>query len=119
MWDKRARVVDVHDGDTITVLLDQGFDDYAQRTLRLEDVYAPELAQPGGPETRRALVEWLTGRSAGSWPYIVTTIRTRTDRDRTTLGRYVARLSTPAGEELNAYLIEWLRVAGYGPGIGR
>lgn len=46
-----ARVVSVHDGDTITVELAN----HERRTIRLALIDAPELKQPGGEEAQHAL----------------------------------------------------------------
>ena len=60
MWDKRAYVTNVHDGDTITVTLDQGFGDLKEgMRLRLYGVFAPELSQEGGNATRDFVLAWL------------------------------------------------------------
>jgi endonuclease YncB( thermonuclease family) len=45
--DNRARLVRVNDGDTIVVVLDQGFRDTKEIDVRLASVYCPEGAQPG------------------------------------------------------------------------
>ena len=51
-----ARVVGVHDGDTITALTD----DKRQLKVRLHGIDAPELGQPFGQASKRALssVRW-------------------------------------------------------------
>lgn len=52
-----ARVVGVHDGDTITVL--QGT---TQHKIRLSEVDAPELGQPFGASAKQSLSEMVAGR---------------------------------------------------------
>ena len=94
MWDKRAFVTSVHDGDTITVTLDQGYGDLKENMkIRLGTVYAPELAQPGGPETRQFVVDWIARYALIPlrFPFIVTTARgPRSDKELTTLERYIS-----------------------------
>ena len=57
--DVRGRVVSVHDGDTLTVLID-----HRQVRVRLTDVDAPELGQPFGTRSRQSLSDLCFGRSA-------------------------------------------------------
>lgn len=54
MFEYRAIVFDVHDGDTITVSIDLGFDTWIHnRHLRLKGINAPELKdKPAGQEAR-------------------------------------------------------------------
>jgi micrococcal nuclease len=55
-----AKVVSVHDGDTITVL-DAG----RQTKVRLEGIDAPELRQPFGSKARDALAALTKGKTVG------------------------------------------------------
>jgi endonuclease YncB( thermonuclease family) len=52
-------VVSVHDGDTITVLVDR-----KQVKVRLTDIDAPELGQPFGKNSRQSLAELCFGKTA-------------------------------------------------------
>jgi endonuclease YncB( thermonuclease family) len=54
-----ARVVSVHDGDTLTVLVDN-----RQVKLRLSDIDAPELKQPFGTRAKQSLSELCYGKVA-------------------------------------------------------
>jgi endonuclease YncB( thermonuclease family) len=55
----RARVVSVHDGDTLTVLVD-----HRQVKVRLTEIDAPELRQPFGTKSRQSLAELCFGKTA-------------------------------------------------------
>jgi hypothetical protein len=72
----------VHDGDTIKLLIDLGFDARAEKWIRLAGVHAPELNQTGGPETRQYTRGWLASRCSPSrglkWPLRVVTEITHT-----------------------------------------
>lgn len=116
MWEYRARVVRVHDGDTCTVLLDLGLRVTTTVSVRLAGVYAPELSQPGGPECRDLLAALLA--APGDWPLVVTTRRTKSGSGEvTTLDRYVA--SIRAGSvDVCASMSAHISAAGYGGGIG-
>lgn len=74
MWDFRARLTRPHDGDTFRVLADTMFGQRYEPDLRLTDVYAPELSEPGGPETLRFVNDWFAGCDTRySWPlYVIT-----------------------------------------------
>lgn len=83
--DFAARVVAVHDGDTLTVLLDR-----RQIRVRLVEIDAPELRQAFGRRSR----ESLAGMCAG-----VTALISEQGRDR--YGRTLGRVSC-AGKDANA-----------------
>jgi len=57
--DVAARVVGVHDGDTLTVLIDR-----RQVRVRLTDIDAPELGQPFGTRSRQSLADLCFGKPA-------------------------------------------------------
>ena len=54
-----ARVVSVHDGDTLTVLIES-----RQVKVRLTDIDAPELRQPFGTRSKQSLSELCFGKVA-------------------------------------------------------
>lgn len=94
MWEYRARLVRVVDGDTIVALMDTGFGGRQEEHLRLEGVSAPELGQPGGQEARQFAIEWAASASVRSWPLL---IRTQPNSnieptERRTLTRYLAKV---------------------------
>jgi len=53
MYTYRAGVIDIYDGDTMTVLMDMGLKEYKVRTLRLYGINTPELR---GEEREQGLV---------------------------------------------------------------
>lgn len=48
-----------HDGDTCTVLLDQGLKEYRRMNIRLAGINAPELKSAGGAASRDHLLALL------------------------------------------------------------
>lgn len=84
----RALVIDVHDGDTITVDVDLGFNIRQTIPLRLTGINAPELGTVAGT----ASAAWLRNRLAGS-NVIICTTKDRKEK----YGRYLA--SVWVGEE--------------------
>ena len=57
--DVSGKVVSVHDGDTLTVLID-----HRQVRVRLTDIDAPELRQPYGTRSRQSLSSLCFGKLA-------------------------------------------------------
>jgi micrococcal nuclease len=100
MYEYAAKLVGVHDGDTITVDVDLGFDlHYVGLALRLYGLNAPELATAAGKVARQFTVDWLASRPA-------LTIRTVKDK-REKFGRMLATVIDPAtGTSLNRALID-------------
>jgi endonuclease YncB( thermonuclease family) len=59
-WLYPCRVLRVVDADTVVVLLDRGWHDYAERTVRLVGVNAPEL-HAADPAPGQAARQWVQG----------------------------------------------------------
>lgn len=90
----KATVIDVHDGDTLTVEI--------KRTVRVRllNCYAPELKEPGGQEARDFLRKMVSGKE------VVLTIPTSKNQnisDNFTFGRVLGHVylgETNVAEEL-------------------
>lgn len=112
MWDYRATIIEVADGDTVRALMDQGFGSRQQEDLRLKEVWAPELHQPGGVET----AEFVRGLVAGldktrRWPVLVTTEpnTNREPSERRSFVRYIAVIhDASTGRSLNDTIRQFL-----------
>lgn len=114
MWDKRAEYLSNNDGDTVKVVLDQGFGDTKLVSVRLLGVYAPELSQPGGPECKKFVETWFEKHSTDKarWGFIVTT-------SQLDFNTFVGVITDRAIESnLNAELAEFIHANGYGGGSG-
>jgi hypothetical protein len=120
MWDRRARVFSPHDGDTLLVILDQGFGDTKAIHLRLLHTFAPELDEPGGPETLAFVQNWLDKHDPDGteWPFVVVTERVKDEHELMTFARYVGTLTDPAGKSLNEAVTAFVKEHGYGGGTG-
>jgi endonuclease YncB( thermonuclease family) len=108
-----ARIIDVHDADTIRVLVDVGFEiPMARPWIRLKGVRAQELAKPGGPEARQVTLTWIAEHAPDSFVQ-VTTFWTPGElkqiREKMSFIRFVGVVTARNGAELNQYLID----AGY------
>lgn len=102
-----ARIMDVHDGDTIKCLISLGFEVWAQPWIRLVDVRAPELSEPDGPQARNDVLDWVREFAPDSQVQVVTyrTSQPLEIRLRQTFTRYLGLIQRN-GVELNSYLIE-------------
>jgi hypothetical protein len=93
-WGFRARLTKGHDGDSFWMLCDVGFGARVEPELRLLDVHAPELMQPGGQETTDYVNGWLAGHldPVRQWPFWVEIVQTRTFEPgmKMTFTRYLA-----------------------------
>lgn len=124
MWDRRARYVSNHDGDTVTVVLDQGFNDTKTIDVRLFGVYAPELSEKGGTECRKFVTDWFVNEmssvSTTNWNVIVTTMRMKkADSEQMTFDRYVAVITSLDGSRnLNAAVEQFIIENSYPGGVG-
>lgn len=122
MWDKRATVVAVHDGDTITAVLDQGFGQTTQITVRLFGVFAPELKEHGGPEVRGFVERWMSEMEASwpKWPFVITTVRgPKVGKELLTFGRYLAIVTDSSHtRNLNAEVTAFIKECGFVGGVG-
>lgn len=109
----------VHDGDSLIAALDVGF--WAEKlvTIRLYNVFAPELAQPGGPECRNFALNWLLGSNGRPpWPYLIDTVLDANGHQVETFGRVVCIVRSTSGNSLNDDMNAFIDVNGYGHGIG-
>lgn len=53
----QARIVDVIDGDTFDLMIDEGFSNFTQQRMRLYGIDAPEMKTDAGKDLQRRLVE--------------------------------------------------------------
>lgn len=88
----------VHDGDTIKIVADRGGGDWWPFWLRIASVYAPELSQPGGYESRDWLEAYIRQFPPKAWGMVTVTHRRMTsDNDIKSLDRWVGELYVDYG----------------------
>lgn len=108
LYQYRARIERVVDGDTLDVLLDAGFDLYTRKRLRLRGVNTPEKNKAATKEAGVAAMiftkNWLARSGASEWPIVVQT------HESDAFGRWLATITTPDGRCLNDDII----AAGHG-----
>lgn len=99
LWRFRALPLRVIDGDTFVALVDCGFYGRHEVHIRIADLDAPELSQPGGTEARLRLMNaigWQTG-----WPLrVVTQQRETIVSEVRSFERYVATVYVMEANDL-------------------
>lgn len=96
MWDFRAYLTREHDGDSFWIMADSAFGQRYEPELRLLDVHAPELSEPGGVETTDFVNGWLAGAAGVQpvrrFPLYVVTLQTKVyePTQKMTFTRYLA-----------------------------
>ena len=98
MYEYRASVLRVVDGDTVDVRVDLGFDVRMDMRLRLLGINAPERYTERGPAATAHLLGMLA--AAG----LTVTVRTEKDR-KEKYGRYLATLLLPDGTNVNERML--------------
>jgi hypothetical protein len=105
MWEYRAALVRVVDGDTLILEIDQGFSGRQEEAIRLVNVRAPEHNQAGGMDTLHFVQEWMERLPKTRWPLWVNTVPNTNlePTERRTLSRYLGAVGEllPLGRNLN------------------
>ena len=102
-----AKVLNIHDGDSLKLAISLGFDVHVHVWIRLAGVRAPELSEADGLQARNDVLTWLQ-ENAPDDQVAVATERTNTPlelRFRQSFTRYLGLVTAPNGAELNSYLI--------------
>ncbi len=109
MYEYRATIERVKDGDTFACRVDYGFRQGGDWSIRVRNLWSPELATLGGPEAKAYALLLLPpgGR------VVIRTLLTRTGTETTSLERYVADVTLPDGRDFAATMI----AAGHGTAL--
>lgn len=99
MYEYNATVLTVHDGDTVTLDIDLGFDVHVHHPVRLVGINAPELSTPEGKAARTYIVSLLpVGQRV-----TVATAKGQWDK----YGRYLGTITCPgATESVNQSMVD-------------
>jgi endonuclease YncB( thermonuclease family) len=94
VFDYRAALVRVVDGDSAVLEIDTGFGGRQQEEIRLLGVSAPEKYQPGGLDCRDYSAAWFKQCPARRWPlHVLTVPNTSLEPDeRRSFIRYLATI---------------------------
>jgi micrococcal nuclease len=103
MYDYRARVERIVDGDTMIVTIDQGMNIRSSQSLRLLRVYAPERSSgKAGSDATHAVADWVAGHYESNADWALKVI---THKDARTFNRYLAEVvCVGCGDSLNDHL---------------
>lgn len=101
MYEYKASVLRVIDGDTVRARVDMGLDCRIDLTLRLAHIDTPELPSVEGIDARDSLTAWLNDIGG---QVVIRTIKDRREK----FGRYLAELYDPINldKSLNQQLVE-------------
>lgn len=94
-----AQIIEIHDGDTVRMWVDQGFGGWQKEWIRLQSVSAQELSKPGGPEAKANLVKIINDNATDGWVKLVTFWSPgsyKEIKEERTFIRYVGRLISHA-----------------------
>lgn len=107
MYEYRAKVLRVIDGDTIEVIADLGFDVSRRITLRLYGIDAPELSISNERERGLLAKQYLETELALAQNQIeIKTFADKHDRDRTDGFRRYLAIVRANGVDLNLALVQ-------------
>lgn len=98
MYEYKAMIVKVVDGDTVDVIIDLGLRISTQQRIRLYGINAPEMKTPQGPPAKKRLSELLPVGAE-------VIIRTRKDRQEK-YGRYLGIFTDSEGHEVNQRMVD-------------
>ena len=84
----KAELIRVVDGDTVELMIDQGFSNFTKQTMRLYGIDAPEMNTAEGKEAKA----WLIGILGPYDAIYVQTIQLSTKAKRDKYGRFLAVL---------------------------
>jgi micrococcal nuclease len=90
----RAELIRVVDGDTVELMIDQGFSQFTKQTMRLYGIDAPEMRTAAGKEAKAWLWEALQPLEA----IYVETLQHKTKAKRDKYGRFLAVLYSDLGD---------------------
>lgn len=106
-WVYRAQLDRVIDGDTVVLVVDNGFHNREHHSFRLRGVDAPEIFTKDAEEKRKGYLikavveEWflnVNGCSSEEWNLVI-----KTEKDKRTFNRYIADiLCEKCSSSLNA-----------------
>lgn len=101
MYEYKAKVLDVHDGDTITVQIDLGFKISIEAKVRFYGINAPEITGPtkgAGLKSKLRVVELISGKDI--------IIKTHKDKQEK-YGRWLGDIYLPdSPDSINSMLLE-------------
>lgn len=96
MYEYKATLVKVVDGDTIDVMVDLGFDVHLVQRVRFARINCPEMSTPEGPVSKQFVIDYLVGKDV-----VIKTSKNTFDR----YGRWIAEVFAGV-DNLNDLLLQ-------------
>jgi len=97
MYEYKATVIKVVDGDTCDCRIDLGFKASIEMRFRLTGINAPEMQTPEGAKSKARLLELMPLGSD-------VTVRSAKDKQEK-FGRYLGTFYDPDGHDINARMV--------------
>jgi micrococcal nuclease len=101
MYEYKAKVLDIHDGDTITALIDLGFHVQIEVKVRFYGINAPEITGPtkaNGLKSKQRVIELISGKDV-----ILKTYKDKQEK----YGRWLADVYPPnSPDSVNSILLK-------------
>lgn len=108
-WTYPAAVEHVVDGDTVDLVIDQGFKEYKRIRVRIHGIDTPERGEDGYHAAKNYVLKWFIQDSDISWfghelefPLLFESIDGKLDN----FGRYLGRIWGVKGTELGQCLLD-------------
>ena len=98
LYNYRAVILRVVDGDTIDISADLGFNVYHKLRIRLAEINAPELSTPEGQKSK----EWLETKVKPDQEVTVSTAKNPGDP----YGRWLGRITTNDLGDLSTFILK-------------
>lgn len=105
MWEYRAQITKVVDGDTVDVKVDLGFAVTISQRVRLAGLDAPERYTELGRACVRYVLDWVTFQQNDALTPFPITLRSERPMAGDKYGRYLATVVGPDGTVLNNLLV--------------
>lgn len=102
-----AHIEELYDGDTWRLFIDQGFDEWAKKWIRIKDLHTQELHKPGGKAALRLAADTLNRYAPDGWVKLYTFWTPgsyKQIREEMTFMRYVGRVVAPDGVDVGEVL---------------
>jgi micrococcal nuclease len=116
MYQYRAALIRVVDGDTMHLAIDLGLDIATRMTVRIHGVNAPETGTAEGKMAKEWAMRWFNAHTPQTtntidWPFTVDTIKDKREK----YGRYLARVTAADGHVFNDDILAAGHAVPYNP----
>jgi micrococcal nuclease len=121
VYEYRAALIRVVDGDTMHLAIDLGLDIATRMTIRIAGVNAPEMSTPEGQQAKLWAIQWFDDHISAiqpslplvvpKWPLNIETIKDKKEK----YGRYLGRITAEDGHVYNDDILVASHAIPYNP----